>query len=527
MQDSTLIRRFEPWFLAGTAILYVGRRLFVDVNRLDEQIDLVEMNGVPLAAIWQQLANYDHTLNNNVPLIAGACLFVVAWFVFHALAYPKIQQRIDDPTGWAYVGITVLLLLATTFVFHFLKLYVRNQYDQAGQIIGLSVYSLYRKRTVLADAVGLGIVFGAYEILVQYYQYLSRKIPAESVPHFRVVSYLLLAGLMTKLFVFAVTAGTPLPLWSQRMTRNGLMLLGLGIQVVVLQHYVYTYILPLLAAPRRSEEMLFRRISLYMLLIGVATLIVWGAATGFYYDNRDPILLMFVVLIGSVSIAYGRQVLSREKTALQTQVSTKSAELASLRAQINPHFLFNALNSLYATALKENSEKTADGIQKLGDMMRFMLHENNRDRISLDKEIEYLHNYILLQRMRIDETHNIDIRVNIQEPDRPIYVAPMMLIPFVENAFKHGISFRQPSWIYITLTLDDTQLYFKVHNSRHPKPTDSTVINWPEGIDPESEHPGVGLDNVLKRLALLYPDRHQFTSQQSQQDYFISLILTY
>jgi LytS/YehU family sensor histidine kinase len=207
--------------------------------------------------------------------------------------------------------------------------------------------------------------------------------------------------------------------------------------------------------------------------------------------------------------------MSREKTVLQTQVSTKSAELASLRAQINPHFLFNALNSLYATALKENSEKTADGIQKLGDMMRFMLQENNRERIPLSKEIEYLHNYIQLQRMRLDESHGIEIRVTIQEPDRDIYLAPMMLIPFVENAFKHGISLRKPSWIYVTLTLDATRLYFKVHNSLHAR----------HANDPEEDKSGVGLNNVQKRLELIYPGRHELTIQQSDQDYFVALTL--
>ena len=154
--------------------------------------------------------------------------------------------------------------------------------------------------------------------------------------------------------------------------------------------------------------------------------------------------------------------------------------------------------------------------------MRFMLQENNRDRIPLDKEVEYLHNYIHIQRMRVDESHNIEIRVTIQEPNRAIYLAPMMLTPFVENAFKHGISLRHPSWIYITLTLDATRLYFKVHNSRHEKPAET-----PDRHDPEKDQSGVGLDNVRKRLDLIYPGRHQLDIQQSEQDYFVSLTLVY
>jgi LytS/YehU family sensor histidine kinase len=177
--------------------------------------------------------------------------------------------------------------------------------------------------------------------------------------------------------------------------------------------------------------------------------------------------------------------------------------------------LFNALNTLYSVSLKENAEKTSDGIQKLGDMMRFMLNENHQDRIPLSKEIEYLHNYIDIQRMRIDENHDIEIKVNIQNSEREIFISPMLLNPFVENAFKHGISFRNSSWIYITLTQDAQKLYFKVHNSLHPKQENS----------PEHENNGIGLENVKKRLELIYPNRHTLDIQASDNDYFVSLII--
>ncbi|MBK6975714.1 MAG: histidine kinase [Cytophagaceae bacterium] len=105
----------------------------------------------------------------------------------------------------------------------------------------------------------------------------------------------------------------------------------------------------------------------------------------------------------------------------------------------------------------------------MGDMMRFMLQDNHQDRIPLSKEIDYLNNFIEIQRMRIDESKDVKIEVNIQASDMEIYLAPMLLNPFVENAFKHGLSFLSPSWIFITLTHDDHNLYFKVHNSLHSK----------------------------------------------------------
>jgi hypothetical protein len=517
MQEHSLKRYAEPLFLIGLATIYVIRRLLVEVNNLDGMIGLsASGNGIPAGTYWPELSNYDHTLNNNVPLIAGVFLFLGAWAAFRYLAYPRLSEEVSNRTGWLYVGLTVALLLASAFVYHYLKLYVRYKHLDSGDIFGLKVYSLFSKRTVLADAIGLGILLATYEIIRGYYVYLSDKTRQELPTHFRVVSYLLLSGIMVLLMRFAFLGRLPPTLW-QGSFRDLLLLLGLSSQILFFQSVIYRNIV---SKPTDIRELSPYVVGAFLLAIFLATTIIWEASTRFYYHSLDPIITFSaIVVICSVAIAYGRRILNREKTVLRTQVSAKSAELASLRAQINPHFLFNALNSLYATALKENSEKTADGIQKLGDMMRFMLQDNNRDRIPLDKEVEYLHNYIDLQRMRVDETHPIEIRVNIQQPNREIYLAPMLLTPFVENAFKHGISLRNPSWIFVTLTLDATKLYFKVHNSRHPRPVDSA--------DPEKEQSGVGLDNVRKRLELIYPGRHTLDIQQSEQDYFVSLTLVY
>jgi hypothetical protein len=520
MRDTSLTRRFEPLFLIGIAAIYVIRRLLEEVNKFDGMIGLSATgNGIPAGTYWPELGNYDHTLNNNVPLIAGVCLFLGAWYVFHNLAYPVLSERIADRNGWLYVGLTVVLLLSSAFIYHYLKLYVRYKHLDSGDIFGLKVYSLYRRRTVLADAIGLGILLCTYETIWSYYTYLSDKVQQETQIHFRIVSYLLLSGIMVFLVTFALDGHLPPTLW-QGSFRDLLMTLGLGVQILYFQSFIYNRLLSKSADLREVSPY---TLGAFLLVAFVSTTILWEASTRFYYHALDPIVTFTaIVVICSAGIAYVRKVLNREKTVLQTQVSAGAAELASLRAQINPHFLFNALNSLYATALRENSDKTADGIQKLGDMMRFMLQENNRDRIPLDKEVEYLHNYIQLQRMRVDETHPIEIRVNIQQPEREIYLAPMLLTPFVENAFKHGISLRSPSWIFVTLTLDATKLYFKVHNSRHPRSAES-----PDRHDPEKDQSGVGLDNVRKRLNLIYPGRHTLDIQQSEQDYFVSLTLVY
>ena len=236
----------------------------------------------------------------------------------------------------------------------------------------------------------------------------------------------------------------------------------------------------------------------------------------FGWHSKWMVMMFMLCLIGAVVLAFLRRVFTKEKTQLKTQISQKSAELDNLRSQINPHFLFNALNTLYSVSLKENALQTSEGIQKLGDMMRFMLHENHQERIPLSKELEYLSNFIAIQRMRLDESQEIKIEVNIQNPEREIFIAPMLLNPFIENAFKHGLSFLSPSWIFITLTQDAQHIYFKVHNSLRQKSE--------EGIA-EFSH-GIGLENVKKRLELIYPNRHTLEIQRSDHDFFVSLVLS-
>lgn len=198
---------------------------------------------------------------------------------------------------------------------------------------------------------------------------------------------------------------------------------------------------------------------------------------------------------------------------LKTELGQTSAGLNFLRSQINPHFLFNILNTLYGTALQEGAERTSAGIQKLGDMMRFMLHENNQDRILLAREIEYLRNYIDLQLLRTATSPAITVECDINDVLESTYISPMLLIPFVENAFKHGISLNEKSWIKVSLHESQGNLYFDVHNSIHRKPES----------DPEQRHSGVGLDNVKQRLAMLYSKRHELMIRETAQEYFVHL----
>ncbi len=238
-----------------------------------------------------------------------------------------------------------------------------------------------------------------------------------------------------------------------------------------------------------------------------------GAAVGIGFFNMA---FHFFVTSPFAWIVFKRQLKGNEEIyELQAKLGRSNANFDFLRSQINPHFLFNALNTIYGTAIQEKAERTSEGIEKLGDMMRFMLQENMQEKISLTREIEYLVNYISLQKLRTDTSPDIRIQSDIQQGVHNVQIPPMLLIPFVENAFKHGISFREPSHINIILEMKGKTLNFDVYNSKHVK----------KDNDPEKNRSGIGLTNVKQRLQLTYPNRHELIIRETQKEFFIHLTI--
>lgn len=172
------------------------------------------------------------------------------------------------------------------------------------------------------------------------------------------------------------------------------------------------------------------------------------------------------------------------------------SELEILKRQINPHFLFNALNNLFSMALQSGDEPTAEGIGKLSEMMRYVFDKTGEDRVALQDEIRYISDYIYLQQLRFSE--QVTVSFTYPEETRPFSIAPMLLIPFVENAFKYGVSAHARTEITIQLKWEADRLQFEVRNQKAERT--ETI--------PSS---GVGLDNVKKRLELVYPDKHELT----------------
>lgn len=226
----------------------------------------------------------------------------------------------------------------------------------------------------------------------------------------------------------------------------------------------------------------------------------------------NVIKLQFVVTIPlAIKLVY---YLAEEKNRVQSILSEKlQAELFSLRNQFHPHFLFNVLNSLYSKILSK-SDDSADIVLKISDFLRYSVYEVNTKYIPLEKEIEYLKNYISLQQLRFDNRLELSFSTNgIMENQ---VIEPFLILPFIENSFKYCLDdANSQAWITISITTSEEWLVIKIENSLPPDFIKNTEI--------ENTYSGVGISNVKRRLELLYPDRHILTIKNEEDSFFVSL----
>ncbi len=234
-----------------------------------------------------------------------------------------------------------------------------------------------------------------------------------------------------------------------------------------------------------------------------------------YLVQNQPYYYMTMFLVGSSSTIYGIItdwfIHQSEKIELQTQ--TMQSELKFLRSQINPHFLFNTLNNLYALTLKK-SEDAPQIVLKLSEMMRYMLYECNERKVPLYKEITYMRNYLDLERLR--QHKMVDINLNLTGEIKDQRIAPLLLIPFIENSFKHGLGNQiDHGYVNINLRVEGHHLIFDIENSKGP--------SQPKQIHRRSG--GIGLVNVRRRLNLIYNDQYKLDIRNDPNSYKVILDL--
>jgi LytS/YehU family sensor histidine kinase len=196
-----------------------------------------------------------------------------------------------------------------------------------------------------------------------------------------------------------------------------------------------------------------------------------------------------------------------ETKILETQLKLKEQELNYLKMQIHPHFLFNTLNTMYGFALKK-ADETPEMILKLSNLLDYLLYQVDKPFVSLTDEINHIEDYISLEKMRFNETLNIEFIKDIHS--ETIEIAPMLFIPFVENSFKHGIIKNGVLNIDLTITTTTNAILFEIKNSS------SKDLSYNEGI---------GLENIKKRLELLYPNQYKLIINANESDFEVALKL--
>lgn len=224
-------------------------------------------------------------------------------------------------------------------------------------------------------------------------------------------------------------------------------------------------------------------------------------------DNYNTILFLLIFTMGT-SISIIQRWLRTEQTRKETENEKLNTELSFLKSQVNPHFFFNTLNNIYSLAVVR-SEKTAPAVMKLSAIMRYILTETQRDLVPLNNEVEFINNFIDLQKVRL--TDKVSLQISTEQATDNLLIAPLLFIPFVENAFKYGVSTKESSSIKIEIKTENNTVYFSAVN--YVVPSENNLM----------ENTGIGINNVKRRLELMYAGKHTLETIQKDNYYTVHL----
>ena len=235
----------------------------------------------------------------------------------------------------------------------------------------------------------------------------------------------------------------------------------------------------------------------------------WSFLHDIIFIMRDCFNVAVTAAVAT-AICLATRIHHNEEARLQAEAAQVDAELRNLRSQINPHFLLNTLNNIYAlTAI--DTARAQDAIQQLSKMLRHMLYDNQEQLVNLSDEVLFLENYINLMKIRL--ASNVEVTVDVDIPKEPVKVAPLIAVSLVENAFKHGVSPTEPSFVHIRIEADTTHVIADIRNSNYPKTQTD-----------RSGH-GIGLQQVQRRLDLSYPGRYTWEKGVSDDGKIYSSII--
>lgn len=316
-------------------------------------------------------------------------------------------------------------------------------------------------------------------------------------------------------FFYQITFG-----WGQDKTPGFIFVEALihVLFVGIIVYINYSYLLPAFLKDRNVSRYALRLAFYFVLVVGCFLALKRWETQGTEDEaviRSTPFLIHFSVttlfIVAFISmLRFVEDWFSIEARKKDMENEKLNTELRFLKEQINPHFLFNTLNSLYFLTGVQ-TEKAQEVIVKLSKMMRYMLYDSNRPTVCLEQEVEYMQNYIAMEKMRVEK--NIPIHFTIEGECAGVEIVPLILNTFLENAFKHGLNNpNADGFINVTMQVHSPTLTFRVENTISPHP------------DPK-EKSGIGLQNVRRRLALSYPEKHVLTLTECPERYLVELKL--
>lgn len=234
---------------------------------------------------------------------------------------------------------------------------------------------------------------------------------------------------------------------------------------------------------KNANQPIFTALS-FRNVLGNAMLVIYSFSPAFFLKVLFDISKMF------------SKIISLQKKSLDLKVENINIEKNFLKSQLNPHFLFNTLNNLYSLVIK-NDPIAPEVIVHLSDIMAYTLYESSTDKVALEKELNFLQNYFDLEKMRYSSADNITLEINIHQDISQLLISPLLTFPFIENGYKYGLKSLKDNFLKINITIKDNSFLF-------------SIINNKENIEHERSYfGGIGVDNVKKRLQLLYPEKHE------------------
>lgn len=295
------------------------------------------------------------------------------------------------------------------------------------------------------------------------------------------------------------------------------ILLGTVLNIFIF-YINYSFLVPKFLLKKRAP--LYFAFVVILMLITVLIIKTVLPIENFQIPTREggtfgPLKSLFPIIFSSAFIITGTALRMYEEWILNVQnkkeIEAKQnvTKLESLKNQLNPHFLFNSLNSIYSLANKKSNE-APEAIITLSELMRYMLYRTNEKLVPLQQELNYIENYIKLQRLRI--ANDANVKINIRGNVNTQQISPLLFISFIENAFKYGTDFKGNMEVKIVISVNENELHFECSNIIGSK-------------NSSQEDSGIGLSNTKKRLNLLYPQRHTLIIKEENNRFIVDLKL--